>query len=115
MAPNFNLLKTLADAVKEGIQNIFPAFEIKPGRPKETTTETTKTPDEEMEQSTSIAAAFDEAHREPEQPSPSYADRQKREDPSSARKDVTAAPTEAIEGRVNWSEDNEQAKLRHHS
>jgi hypothetical protein len=99
MAPKINLLNALAGAIKEGMQNIFPALYKKSGRPKETTTET---PNEETKQST--AAALEEAHRE--QPSPSSAGRQKRKDPPPASKDVITGVKQRNE---NWSEDKERA------
>jgi hypothetical protein len=106
MAPKFNLRETLVAAIKESIHMLFPAVKTKPGRPKETTTET---PDQETEQS--IASALEEAHREREQPSPSSSERQKRKDPRPASKEVSVAPIEAKRRRVNWSKDDNRAKL----
>jgi hypothetical protein len=58
------------------------------------------------------ASALEEAHREREQPLPCFAGRQKRNDPPPLSKDVTVDPTDGKRRRVNWSKDDNRAKLQ---
>jgi hypothetical protein len=108
MAPNLQIPKTLATAVKEGNRGIsifFPA-KRKSGRPTKTTMETP----EETGQAT--AAGFDAIRRRgrprKEQQPPSSSG-WKRKDPPPLSKDATSP--EAKLRRVNWSKEDNRVKL----